>query len=482
MIGHDLERRRRQELPRLAHPLRHPLRDPARARLPASRPTSTSRSSAAAPSGSSARSSARRGSRWRPTPPGGSSAPTAATRNRVEGDVFVTEYASLPLLARWILRQDGRAIPLEPSALRRLVDRGRPRRAARARGRAARARPPRCAPAWRERPSSASPGPVAPERFGVLQSLLAYLLAACGEEREAVIPAHELVERFSIPRRAARGAPLAARTSSTSAAAATRSTPSCTATRCTSTRSSSATPSAAPPRLTPLEARAIRLALEFVGPMIAAGAHSPLDRVRAKLEETFGEFELTQTPDAARRRRGGPRRDAHAGDRRPQARRDRVPEAGVGRGRDAHGRAVRDRAAPAALVRPHLGRRPRRAAQLPARPHAQGEGSCAAASRRARASTRRSCSRRRRARIWYSPEVARWEVEKGAPPARRRRRAVRAAGRQRRVARRRGALVPRRGGRARAGRAAGARRAARARARAPSWRQPLDLARRQRRA
>ena len=50
------------------------------------------------------------------------------------------------------------------------------------------------------------------------------------------------------------------------------------------------------PRLTPLEARAIRLALEFVGPMIAADAHTPLDRVRRKLEETFGQFELTQTP------------------------------------------------------------------------------------------------------------------------------------------------------------------------------------------
>src|SRR5205814_9515789 len=42
-------------------------------------------------------------------------------------------------------------------------------------------------------------GPVAPERFGVLQSLLAYLLTACGEEKEAVIPARDLVERFSIP-------------------------------------------------------------------------------------------------------------------------------------------------------------------------------------------------------------------------------------------------------------------------------------------
>jgi proteasome accessory factor C len=53
----------------------------------------------------------------------------------------------------------------------------------------------------------------------------------------------------------------------------------------------------AAPRLTPLEARAIRLALEFVGPMIAAQAHTPLERVRAKLEETFGQFELAQTPE-----------------------------------------------------------------------------------------------------------------------------------------------------------------------------------------
>jgi proteasome accessory factor C len=57
-----------------------------------------------------------------------------------------------------------------------------------------------------------------------------------------------------------------------------------------------------PPRLTPLEARAIRLALEFVGPMIAADAHTPLERVRRKLEETFGEFDLGQTaePKSAR--------------------------------------------------------------------------------------------------------------------------------------------------------------------------------------
>jgi len=33
--------------------------------------------------------------------------------------------------------------------------------------------------------------------------------------------------------------------------------------------------------------------------MIAADAHTPLDRVRKKLEETFGQFELSQTPPHA---------------------------------------------------------------------------------------------------------------------------------------------------------------------------------------
>src|SRR5262249_10317824 len=51
-----------------------------------------------------------------------------------------------------------------------------------------------------------------------------------------------------------------------------------------------------PPKLTPLEARAIRLAIEYVGPTIAADAHTPLRRVRKKLEETFGLFDLTGTP------------------------------------------------------------------------------------------------------------------------------------------------------------------------------------------
>ena len=42
---------------------------------------------------------------------------------KVEDGVFVTEYSSLPLLASWVLRQDGRAVPQAPDELRREVAR-----------------------------------------------------------------------------------------------------------------------------------------------------------------------------------------------------------------------------------------------------------------------------------------------------------------------------------------------------------------------
>ena len=51
-----------------------------------------------------------------------------------------------------------------------------------------------------------------------------------------------------------------------------------------------------PPKLTPLEARAIRLALEFVR-ADERPTRTPLDKVGGKLEETFGQFELAQTPE-----------------------------------------------------------------------------------------------------------------------------------------------------------------------------------------
>jgi predicted DNA-binding transcriptional regulator YafY len=217
---------------------------------------------------------------------------------RLEDGVFITEYASLPLLASWILRQEGRAIPLEPPKLRTEVERALKRVAKAHAGRpsAIADELPRDEPEQPERLA----GPVAPERFGVLQALLAYLLDRCGDRTEAEIPASELVERFHIPHEAleehlsllnlvnfgggcyAIYAELRGDTVFV-------------------LKELFGDTFRAPPRLTPLEARAIRLALDFVGPMIAADTRSPLDKVRAKLEETFGQFDLgtADTSDSA---------------------------------------------------------------------------------------------------------------------------------------------------------------------------------------
>ncbi len=211
---------------------------------------------------------------------------------RIEDDVFVTDYSSLGQLSSWILRQDGRAVPLSPPELRRLVradldlvhkrHEGRlPKVAAEAQGDEVEAE---------ERPAS----PVPPERFGLLQALLAYLLDRCGDENQAQIPAADIAERFHIPPESLEehlqllnlvnfgGGCYAVYTELQNGQVHVE-------------KELFGDTFRSPPRLTPLEARAIRLALEFVGPMIAADAHTPLERVRLKLEETFGQVDLSQT-------------------------------------------------------------------------------------------------------------------------------------------------------------------------------------------
>jgi proteasome accessory factor C len=213
---------------------------------------------------------------------------------RVEGGVFVTEYAGLGQLASWVLRQDGRAKPIEPDDLRREVADGlrkiREVHGGEVQQTAAESKRRQTAGAV-ERPA----GPVAPERFAVLQALLAYLLAACGDDKEAEISAQDLVDRFHIPPEELEdhlsllnlvnfgGGCYTVYAELDDGVVRVD-------------KELYGDTFRAPPRLTPLEARAIRLALDFVGPGIAAEVHTPLDRVRRKLEETFGEFELAQTP------------------------------------------------------------------------------------------------------------------------------------------------------------------------------------------
>jgi proteasome accessory factor C len=209
--------------------------------------------------------------------------------------VFETEYASIGPLASWVLRQNGRAVPLEPHELREEVAEGLRRVRDRHTG-----EPPKVA---REKAASKTPpaaerlaGPVVPERFAVLQALLAHLLAACGEGREATLGAQELADRFSIP--------LEELQDHLSLLNLVNFGGGCYTVYAELEGDVVAVDKElygdvfrSAPKLTPLEARAIRLALEFVGPMIAADAHSPLERVRKKLEDTFGRFELSQTPE-----------------------------------------------------------------------------------------------------------------------------------------------------------------------------------------
>ena len=217
---------------------------------------------------------------------------TLGDAGTLEDGVFETEYAAIEPLASWVLRQNGRAIPLEPAELRGAVATALTH---------VRDRHAGDAPAVaKEKPHAELPTPdrptppVAPERFAVLQALLAYLLAACGDTREAELDADALAERFHIPREELQehlsllnlvnfGGGCYTVYAELEGAVVTVD------------KELYGDVFRLAPRLTPLEARAIRLALDYVGPSIAADSHTTLDRVRRKLEETFGQFELAQT-------------------------------------------------------------------------------------------------------------------------------------------------------------------------------------------
>jgi predicted DNA-binding transcriptional regulator YafY len=218
---------------------------------------------------------------------------TYGEHGRVQDGVFVTGYSNLGQLASWIVRQDGRAVPQAPPELRQEV--ARSLRLVRERHEGVPPELAQPAKAREEDELERVAGPVAPERFAVLQALLAYLLDRAGDAGEAVVPAADLTERFHIPPDELEehlsllnlvnfgGGCYAIYAQLEDGQVRVD-------------KELFGDTFRAPPRLTPLEARAIRLALEFVGPMIAADARTPLDRVRKKLEETFGEFDLGQTP------------------------------------------------------------------------------------------------------------------------------------------------------------------------------------------
>ena len=286
--------RHRPHVQGLPDPRRHPLCDETRARLPGS---ARFRRRAAPDPAPLADRRDRRALPGSPSP-GDTAwwvARTLADAGSVEDEVFETDYAQVDLLASWVLRQNGRAAPLEPDELRDAVADGLSRLLEAHQGDAP-------APAGPKRADSRQPaverpsGPVAPERFGLLQALLAHLLAACGEEKSAVLDAAELAERFSIPLEELQdNLSLLNLVNFGGGCYAVYSEHDGDVVRVDKELYGDVF--RRPPKLTPLEARAIRLAIEYVGPTIAADAHTKLVRVRKKLEETFGRFDLNATPE-----------------------------------------------------------------------------------------------------------------------------------------------------------------------------------------
>ena len=300
---------------------------------------------------------------------------TLADAGTVDDGVFETPYARPEPL---VSLDPAAERPRDPARARGAPRRGRARRSACCASVTTGGRPDPHASAGsrRARRTTASPsGPVAPERFGVLQALLAHLLAACGDERTPT------------------STPTSSRHASRSRARSCRTTLSllnlvnfgggCYTVyaevdedghRVRVDKELYGDVFRKAPKLTPLEARAIRLAIEYVGPTIAAEAHTPLERVRRKLEETFGQFELA--PDA----RAAVRDDEEAlvrtlsngADKRRVVEIEYLKEGDE----EPSTRLVEtysiERELPV-LARPHLGSHGRRPAHLPPRPHALGE-------------------------------------------------------------------------------------------------------------
>ena len=146
-----------------------------------------------------------------------------------------------------------------------------------------------------------------PERFGLLQALLAYLLARCGEDARGRHPGrrHSSSASTSRPKSLEEhlqllnlvnfgGGCYAVYTELQDGQVHVE-------------KELFGDTFRSPPRLTPLEARAIRLALEFVGPMIAADAHTPLERVRAQAR---GDLRPVRPPPDGRAARGARRGEA----------------------------------------------------------------------------------------------------------------------------------------------------------------------------
>ena len=209
---------------------------------------------------------------------------------------FTTAYSDIAALSAWILSLGGRVSPLAPDALQRRVaaDLRAVIRAHSGRPTAVEvvAEPDRAAA---EQVADRTPSPVAPERFALLQALLAFLLSSCGDEPSASVSAADLRERFRLSASELQEHLDLLNLVNFGGG--------CYAVYCSTANGSIQIDKELygdtfrrPARLSPLEAKALLRALDVVAPLVAAEAHTSLEQVREKVEAAFGRFPLADTP------------------------------------------------------------------------------------------------------------------------------------------------------------------------------------------
>jgi proteasome accessory factor C len=210
--------------------------------------------------------------------------------------IYTTPYSDWRQLAGWLIGYDGLASPLSPPELVEQVASALERVASDHEG-----EPPRHAVPLelvdRSAPPERGESPVTPERFAVLQAMLADVLAACGDKKDALIPADELAARFKLTDEELEDhLQLLNLVNFGGGCYAVY------AERVDEGRTIHVEKELygdefrRPARLSPLEAKALLLALDLVGPLVAATAGTALDDVRVKLEAAFGRYDMRGAP------------------------------------------------------------------------------------------------------------------------------------------------------------------------------------------
>jgi proteasome accessory factor C len=211
--------------------------------------------------------------------------------------IFRTDYAGTSWISSWICGMNGLVRPIGPSDLVEDVLSSVAKVAEAHDGDAPKLRRERVIVedeellARRKRPTA----PVGAEQFAMLQALMSDLLAKCGTGREADVPKTEIMERYDFDERALQEAVDLLMLVNFGAGAYAmyaeiqgdvihvETEPDGEVFR-------------KPARLSPLEAKALMLALDLLGPLVAATAASNLDGVRAKLTDAFGLYSNPTVP------------------------------------------------------------------------------------------------------------------------------------------------------------------------------------------